>query len=72
MTMAGRPEVTTKVSTEKKLKHNIPHEIVQVALRYWLKRNFAEYRAFKDDELEFFFSEDGSVMAEGYKEGKKP
>ena len=69
--MANRPEIIKKESTEKKLHHDIQPELAQAALRYWMKRHFPEYRAFKDDELEFIFHEDGSVTAEGWTEKRK-
>lgn len=70
--MTERPRITTKSTTERKLSFTLDAMQHIAALDAYLRRTFAEFRAFKPEEIDYEFGEAGMVEITGYRLEEKP
>jgi hypothetical protein len=66
--MEGRPTVTRKVRTTREVRFTLSVDEHAEAVVNYLRRHYAEFRGFANDELEIDWNTDGTVQLHALKE----
>ena len=66
--MPNKPITVIKISKSRDVKYTISTEEHYAIILAYLRKSYANFRGFKDNEIDIDFVDDGSVNCHAYKE----